>query len=91
MLSFLPLYLVTLGGVLNYDGQFLYDYYTKATAKVDYQDFVWVEFAGGMGALLFCVSVATVLPLCSLLYYITCSCVVGGSDHVELFLLHSSS
>ena len=56
VLTLLPLYLVSLGGVLNYDGYCLYTYYTHGSSKVDYQDFLWVEFVGGLGALILCVS-----------------------------------
>lgn len=55
-LALVPLYLVSVGGVLNTDGQYLYNYYTNSSKAVDYEDYLWVEFGGALGALFFCVS-----------------------------------
>lgn len=44
---------------MNSDGQYLYTYYTRGALDMDYKDYVWVEFGGALGAVLFCVSVAT--------------------------------
>lgn len=52
----MPLYLVSVGGVLNHDGIYLYTYYTSGRPNMDYNDYVWVEFGGALGAVLFSVS-----------------------------------
>ena len=55
MLAFIPLFLVSLGGVVNSDGQYLYKYYSHQT-DMDYKGYVAVEFGGALGALIFYVS-----------------------------------
>ncbi len=55
VLAFIPLFLVSLGGVVNTDGQYLYSYYSRHI-DMDYNDYVAVEFGGALGALLFYVS-----------------------------------
>lgn len=80
-LSLLPLYLVSLGGVLNHDGYYLYTYYSNGSSKMNYQDFVWVEFVGGLGALLFCVSIARTskLDVCRLCTHVL-ECTLGSHN-----------
>ena len=61
-LALTPLYLTSVGGVLNSDGNSLYSYYT-ATNPRDFQDYMWVEFGGALGSLILCVSISNVSSL----------------------------
>lgn len=64
-LTLTPLVLTSLGGVLNSDGVYLYEYYVSGSLK-DYEDFVAVEFGGALGALAFCVSFVGLFRVVSL-------------------------
>ena len=53
-----PLTIASVGGVLNRNGLMLFDYYV-AQEVVDMQDYVIVEFAGALAALIFLVGVVS--------------------------------
>ena len=74
----LPAYCVVGGGVLNIDGITVYSYYTRANIEISFDNYVWVEFAGALGALLVYVSdkcsFPTTCTTCmAVLLSITCS------------------
>lgn len=54
-----PLTIASVGGVLNRNGLLLFDYYV-AQDVVEVQDYVIVEFAGAIAALVFLVSMVSI-------------------------------
>ena len=71
-----------MGGVLNRDGRYLYEYY-KSKPNMDYEAYVWVEFGGALAALLFFVSYFVIHTKKSQIM----SCLVADAGHVDLFLI----
>ena len=79
----LPVFCVVGGGVLNFDGINIYSYNTRANVEISFDNYLWVEFAGALGALLFYVSQDVIVCECMPVITLHAVGVFGHLDSVS--------